>query len=146
MAIRVRNLQRKIRLDTRRLKRVGERALARLGRPEAECSVALVDDARIARLNAQYRGRPEATDVLAFPMGEGPLRRLHPHLLGDVVISVETAARQARARGLDAQAALLLVHGLLHLQGYDHQTPKDRRRMGRAQRAILRAIAGGGGR
>lgn len=112
--------------------------------------MALVDDARIARLNAQYRGRPEATDVLAFPMGEGPLRRLHPHLLGDVVISVETAARRgrhrARARGLDAQAALLLVHGLLHLQGYDHQTPKDRRRMGRAQRAILRAIAGGGGR
>lgn len=125
---------------------MGEGALARLGCPEAECSVALVDDARMARLNARYRGQAEATDVLAFPMGEGPLRRLQPHLLGDVVISVETAARQARARDLDAQAALLLVHGLLHLQGYDHRTPGERRRMGRAQRAILRAVAEEGSR
>jgi probable rRNA maturation factor len=81
-----------------------------------------VDDAAIARLNADYRGTPRPTDVLSFSQieGAGPEGG---HLLGDVVISVETARRQARERGrpLDEEVAALLVHGVLHLLGYDHE-------------------------
>ncbi len=101
----------------------------------------VVDDATMATLNRTYRGVPGPTDVLAFPVGEGRFRRLLPNLLGDVVISAETAARQAREGrgGLRGELALLLVHGLLHLAGYDHGTPPARRRMWRMQRAILAA-------
>jgi probable rRNA maturation factor len=95
----------------------------------------------MAELNHAYRGVTGPTDVLAFPMGEGRLRGISPDLLGDVVISAETAARQARARQVDVQGelALLLVHGILHLVGYDHGTAGTRRRMWRKQQAILEA-------
>lgn len=101
----------------------------------------LVDDAAMAALNRTYRGVAGPTDVLAFPMTEGRFGGLSPDLLGDVVISAETARRQARRTGRDlrAELALLLVHGLLHLVGYDHGRPADRRRMRREQRLILAA-------
>ncbi len=121
----------------------------------------LVDDAAMSALNRAYRGVTGPTDVLAFPMTEGPfgsawppsraLRQAQapergrgtqaegPDLLGDVVISAETARRQARPvrGGLRAELALLLVHGILHLVGYDHGTPRERRRMWQKQQAIL---------
>jgi len=142
---------------------VGERTLSALARPTAECSVLLVDDAAMAALNRTYRGVAGPTDVLAFPMTEGrfasswpssrALRQAQgpeqgrgtqaerPDLLGDVVISAETARRQAGARGRDlrAELALLLVHGILHLVGYDHGTATERRRMWQKQREILAA-------
>jgi len=129
---------------------VGERALCALARPTAECSVVLVDDAAMAELNHAYRGEVGPTDVLAFPMSEGRFRATWPSsraqaegpdLLGDVVISAETAARQARVRKADfrGELALLLVHGILHLIGYDHGTAAERRRMGQTQRIILEA-------
>jgi probable rRNA maturation factor len=95
----------------------------------------------MASLNHDYRGVAGATDVLAFPMSEGQLGSLWPDLLGDVVISAETARRQAAGRGRDlrAELALLLVHGILHLVGYDHGSVKERRRMWRKQRKILAA-------
>lgn len=101
----------------------------------------LVDDAAMAALNRTYRGVAGPTDVLAFPMTEGRFGGLSPDLLGDVVISAETARRQARRTGRDlrAELALLLVHGLLHLVGYDHGRPADGRRMRRKQRLILAA-------
>jgi len=118
---------------------VGERALALLSRPRAECSVILVDDDAIAALNRTYRGVRDPTDVLAFAMTEGPFGASWPDLLGDVVISVETARRQARERGgsLRSELALLLVHGILHLLGYDHDSARRRRAMWPQQRAIL---------
>jgi probable rRNA maturation factor len=95
----------------------------------------------MAKLNRTYRGKTGSTDVLAFPMTEGRFGAVSPHLLGDVVISAETAARQARDRGRDVQGefALLLVHGILHLVGYDHGTAEARRRMWQKQRSILEA-------
>jgi probable rRNA maturation factor len=95
----------------------------------------------MAALNRTYRGKTGSTDVLAFPMTEGRFGAVCPDLLGDVVISVETAARQARDRGRDVQGelALLLVHGILHLVGYDHGTTGERRRMWQKQRSILEA-------
>ena len=96
-----------------------------------------MDDAAIRDLNRTYRGVDAPTDVLAFPMREGRFGLLSPELLGDVVISAETAARQAPAGGLRGELALLLVHGILHLVGYDHHTSAARRRMWRKQEALL---------
>jgi probable rRNA maturation factor len=95
----------------------------------------------MARLNRIYRGVERPTDVLAFPLREGPWSHLAPELLGDVVISVESARRQARqaGTGLGAELALLLVHGILHLLGYDHAGVAERRRMWRKQRVVLQA-------
>ena len=110
-------------------------------REKAECSVVVVDDATMEVLNHTYRGVPGPTDVLAFPMTEGRFGKLSPDLLGDVVISAETAERQARetGRGLRDELAHLLVHGILHLVGYDHGTTQERQRMWRKQRAVLTA-------
>jgi probable rRNA maturation factor len=110
-------------------------------REEAECSVVVVDDATMTILNHTYRGVSAPTDVLAFPMAEGRFGGVSPDLLGDVVISAETAERQARDTGCNVQdeMAQLLVHGILHLVGYDHGTTQERQRMWRKQRAILTA-------
>jgi probable rRNA maturation factor len=90
---------------------------------ECELSILLVDDDEITHLNLEYRARDHPTNVLAFPMREGEDTHLHPDLLGDVIISTETAEREAHHRGvtLGEEMALLLVHGILHLIGYDHE-------------------------
>ncbi|MFQ5881462.1 MAG: rRNA maturation RNase YbeY [Candidatus Methylomirabilales bacterium] len=109
-----------------------------MGRPSGEVSVLLVDNHAIRLLNKAYRNHDRPTDVLAFPQQEG-LPAPHRHLLGDVVISVETAARQANEHGhsLDQELALLLIHGILHLLGYDDTTPPARRRMWAKQAQLL---------
>jgi probable rRNA maturation factor len=104
--------------------------------------VTLVTDRTMAALNRTYRGVAGPTDVLAFPLREGRfarLARLGGGFLGDVVISVETAARQARPGRLKDELALLLVHGILHLTGYDHGTTRERARMWKKQTALLAA-------
>ncbi|MCS7234609.1 MAG: rRNA maturation RNase YbeY [Armatimonadota bacterium] len=102
-----------------------------------EVSVLLADDATVRSLNRTYRGEERTTDVLAFPQnGQGGM-------LGDVVISVEQAARQARRarHSLAREVALLAIHGTLHLLGYEDHTPPGRRAMWAAQRRLLRAWA-----
>src|SRR3990172_2643496 len=143
MGIQVRNLQRARRVATSRLRSVGRRTLSALGCPEAEVGSLLVTDRRIRALNRRYRGEDSPTDVLAFPQGEGGGPPGHPGLLGDVVISVETAASQAARAGssLEREAALLLIHGILHLLGHDHATAAERRRMWAIQRRLLRGAA-----
>ena len=110
-----------------------------MGCPEAEVGCLLVTDRRIRALNRRYRGEDHPTDVLAFPQGEGGGPPGHPGLLGDVVISVETAARQAARAGnsLEREAALLLIHGILHLLGYDHAEPEEERRMQAREEELL---------
>ena len=119
--------------------------LKHLGRPKAELSILLCDDAFIRDLNAQWRQKDEPTDVLSFAMGEGEGADVNPDLLGDIVISVETAARQGAGLGLtlDQEIRVLLVHGLLHLLGYDHVDPADAPEM-RAREGELLAVLGGG--
>lgn len=94
----------------------------------------------MVELNRTYRGVARPTDVLAFPMTEGRFGGLTAELLGDVVISVETAARQAGPAGLRGELSLLLTHGVLHLLGYDHGTPAERRVMWRKQGEVLAAL------
>ena len=138
MALQVINRQRKIRLDTRFLKKVGQTTLATVGVEGAECGLLVVGDRTMARLNQRYRGMAHSTDVLSFPMREGPFASLSPNLLGDVVISARTADRQAAAAGrsLRDELVVLLIHGILHLLGYDHQTPSEAKRMKRLERQL----------
>jgi probable rRNA maturation factor len=101
---------------------VAQKILANLGLLEAELSLLLVNDVKIRELNRRYLRRDKPTNVLAFPMREGEFSSLHPHLLGDLVISVETAKRQSRRSGFDhmQMVTLLMIHGILHLIGYEH--------------------------
>ena len=129
-------------VDRRLLRSRAARALQARSRTRSELSIALVDDAAIADLNGRYRGESRATDVLAFSLGEGEYADRGGNLLGDVVIRVETAARQARRahRGLDAEVARLLIHGMLHLLGHDHETDEEARTMRAEERRLWRAI------
>jgi len=123
------------------LVRVIERVLAAVGEAQSELSVELVGDPRMRLLNREYRKQNRPTDVLAFPMRESD--NPCPTLLGDVVISVPTARRQASkdGRSLDDELATLLVHGVLHLCGYDHErNEKEAALMRRRERAILKTI------
>ena len=94
--------------------------------PEAELSIVLVDDARIAELNKAYLGREGPTNVIAFPMQEGDYADISPELLGDVVISTDKTAAEAAELGVSYQDRfdVLLIHGILHLMGYDHEASK----------------------
>jgi probable rRNA maturation factor len=94
-------------------------------------------------LNKRYRGRDETTDVLSFALREGRFPGIQPDCLGDIVISVPRAERQAREAGhsLGSEIDFLLVHGLLHLLGYDHvRGGKEATRMKRRERALLKRL------
>jgi probable rRNA maturation factor len=130
------------RVDRALLRRRARRLLAELDRVDAELSIALIDDAAIGALNQRHRRRSRPTDVLAFSLLEGAHAGHRGALLGDVVIGVETAARQARRRRrpLDDEVAKLLVHGTLHLLGYDHVRSADARRMRSEERRLWKAL------
>jgi rRNA maturation RNase YbeY len=98
-----------------------------------------VDDAAIAGLNRCYRGRRGPTDVLSFSLLEGEAAEHRGALLGDVVIGIEAAARQARGT-LDDEVARLLVHGVLHLLGHDHERAAQARAMRAEERRLWRAL------
>ncbi len=126
---------------------LAEHVLKAAGESESELSLDLVGDVRIRRLNREYRRQDRITDVLAFPTREAVLPGgLSPAsgMLGDVVICLPTAVRQAResARSIDDELAMLLVHGVLHLCGYDHErSAREAMRMSRRERAILGMIS-----
>jgi len=124
------------------LARLARAILSDVGEASAELGILFVGDQRMRGLNRRYRGKDRTTDVLAFPMREAP--HSSSHLLGDVVIAVPTAARQAKQghRSLDEELTVLLVHGILHLCGYDHERSEtEARRMHRRERMILRSIS-----
>jgi probable rRNA maturation factor len=121
-----------------RVARSGRRLLDALGRDEAELSVLLVSDRVMRQLNRDWRGRDRTTDVLSFAQHEGP-DAAPRGLLGDVVIAVPTAKRQAAATGETLAGAVerLLIHGILHLLGYDHERSEaEARRMQRRERRL----------
>jgi probable rRNA maturation factor len=143
MGILIDNRQNSHRISLAKIRRKARVILDALGSPEAELSILLVDDATIARLNRQYLSRAGPTNVIAFPMREGEFADVSPQLLGDVVISVDTAERE----GIEAEIALevrldeLLVHGILHLFGYDHEkNDADARVMAKKSTALMELI------
>jgi probable rRNA maturation factor len=129
------------RFPSRKLKRIAHKILELVEQDQTELSVALVGNPEIRRLNAQFRKKDYATDVLSFPAENkfpGELR-----LLGDVVISVENAQLQAkeRRRTVDEEMVTLLIHGIVHLLGYDHErSAKDARIMTRLEKRIYRGL------
>lgn len=109
-----------------------------------ELSIALVDEEEMARLNEQYRGIPEATDVLSFGCDEPcPTPGDEPITLGDVVLAPSVAERQAAELGhtVEHELDVLLVHGILHLLGYDHERDQDAEAMSAREAALLEAYA-----
>ncbi|MFT5683675.1 MAG: putative rRNA maturation factor [Myxococcota bacterium] len=116
-----------------------ERLLVLLKLPQAELSIVLCDDAFIQPLNRDFRGKDAPTDVLSFSQREGEDADPNDPILGDVIISVETAQRQATGRGygVDKELRVLLVHGLLHLLGHDHIEPEEAREMQTEERRLL---------
>jgi len=107
-----------------------------------ELSIAVTDDETVRELNRRYRHENAATDVLSFSLEEPsgfPAARSGPRPLGEVVISYPTARRQAEAagHGIEAELAHLLVHGILHLLGYDHESPREAREMRAREEALL---------
>ncbi|HXP32096.1 MAG TPA: rRNA maturation RNase YbeY [Stellaceae bacterium] len=106
--------------------------------PAAELAIVLADDAAVRALNRQWRGRDEATNVLAFASEEAASRPL-PQLLGDVVVSFETARQEAAAQGKSLADHLrhLVVHGVLHLLGFDHLADAEAERMEALERGVL---------
>jgi probable rRNA maturation factor len=130
------------RVDAALLKRRARVLLRALGHTRSELSIALVDDPEIAELNSAWRGKPRPTDVLSFSLLEGEGQHHRGSLLGDVVISVETAAAQAAARhrSLDEEVTRLVIHGMLHLLGHDHEKEDEARRMDAEQRRLWREV------
>ncbi|HEU5409292.1 MAG TPA: rRNA maturation RNase YbeY [Nitrospira sp.] len=129
------------------LAHLAEHVLSVVGESRSELSLELTGDSRMRRLNREYRKNDRPTDVLAFPIREAVMPRgvrpISP-MLGDVVISLPTAVRQAREarRSIDDELAILLVHGVLHLCGYDHErNPREAARMLRRERALLHLIS-----
>jgi len=117
--------------------------LSLTGQRNAEVSVLLVGDTAMRSLNRRYRGRDRTTDVLSFPLREGRFSRIQPQVLGDIVLSLPTAARQAKAAGESYYSEIerLLVHGYLHLLGYDHERSRaEARRMDGRERRLREAI------
>lgn len=130
------------RFDSRLLRSRASRMLKEVGQSISELSIAIVLDDEIAALNAEHRGKRSATDVLSFSLLEGDHSDRRGKLLGDVVIGIETAARQARAahRSLDEELARLLIHGILHLLGWDHEESAEAKLMRAEERRLWRAI------
>jgi probable rRNA maturation factor len=133
--IEVVNRQRHFKVDTKAWTTFATKALAAVGNGESSATIAFVSDKRIRELNRQFRGIDRATDVLSFP-ADGP----DESNLGDIAISVETATAQAKENGLslDAEIAQLILHGLLHLSGYDHET--DNGEMNRLELRLRRKL------
>ena len=124
MGVLIENRQDKYAITPKALKEKAQVILSALGSPDGELSILLLDDPQIAVLNKEYLQREGPTNVIAFPMREGAFAEITPDLLGDVVISLETAEKEGLAAGMSMEDRLgeLMVHGILHLFGYDHET------------------------
>lgn len=128
-------------VNGRALVATAKKLLDAAGEPDSSLSLTLVNDAAIRQLNRDHRGKDKPTDVLSFSLvenGSGSAERL----LGDVVISIETARRQAAEydASLQAEVYRLLIHGILHVMGHDHERAGERRAMVAAERRLAGAI------
>ena len=129
MSISIENRQKQLKIDRRRLRRSLKRLLKELHCEESELSLLLVDDDQIREFNRTYLNRDRPTNVISFAMREGEFGDIHPEILGDIILSVETAHRDAAAEHIDFmdEVEFLIIHGLLHLLGYKHENTTAKR-------------------
>jgi len=143
MGILIDDRQKKHKLSKAKVQKKAQAILNALGSPEGELSILLVDDSEIKTLNKDYLNRSGPTNVIAFPMKEGDFSDINPHLLGDVVISMETAGREALQTGISTEErfAQLLIHGILHLFGFDHEkSEQNANKMEKKSNELLKLI------
>ena len=143
MEVQIDNRQSSYEISLEKMKQAVRVILGALDCPDGEISILIVDDPQIKKLNRKYLNRNSPTNVIAFPMREGEFTHLSPQLLGDVVISTDTAAKEAQnsAMSMEQRLTELLVHGILHLFGYDHETStQDARKMAKKSRQLLELI------
>ena len=128
MSISIQNRQKLLSVDLGRVRRSLKRLLKELGFKDSEVSLLLVDDDQIREINKDYLQRDRPTNVISFAMTEGAFGDVHPEILGDIILSVETAARDAMACDIDFmdEVEFLLIHGLLHLVGYNHENVESK--------------------
>ncbi len=139
MPVELRSTQQRVRLDVRRLRRDAEKMLDGLGCSERILSILVTDDRQIEWLHLQWMGLEGPTDVMSFPMDSGAGPGPAPWVLGDIVISAETAARR-KPRDPQAEVTRYLIHGLLHLVGYDHRLSSQRLRMNRRAQRLQKLV------
>jgi probable rRNA maturation factor len=143
MEVQIDNRQSIHKIARKRLRQTAKAILNALDCPDAELSILILDDQQIAELNRKFLDRKGPTKVIAFPMQAGQFSEIAPNLLGDVVISVETAQKEAQNAGLRMEERVnqLLIHGILHLLGYDHlETKSEARRMENKTEELLKII------
>ena len=143
MEVLIDNRQNRHKISPKKIQQTVQVILNALEFPDGEISILLVDDPQIETLNQKYLNRQGPTNVIAFAMREGEFSHLSPQLLGDVVISTDTAAKEAQNSGMSIEQRFkeLLVHGILHLFGYDHETSdQDARKMEKKNQELLELI------
>lgn len=115
-----------------------------MGYPDSELSVVVTGDVGIRRVNRDFLAKDRPTNVISFAMGEGEFGGLNPEILGDVIISADTAAREAEEGGITfwSRLCFLLLHGMLHITGYDHERSGEAEalRMEAKEREIFRIL------
>jgi probable rRNA maturation factor len=143
MKIQIENNQKRVPINNRRIRATTITLLKYLSCTDKEISITFVDDLKIALLNNQYLGKVKPTNVLSFSLQEGEYAGINPNILGDIVISAETAQRDAAKDGLTLEEELifLIIHGLLHLLGFNHEkTTKEETKIMRKKEKELFAI------
>ncbi|MFP4668659.1 MAG: rRNA maturation RNase YbeY [Desulfosalsimonas sp.] len=143
MEVLITNRQNLFRISEESIRSTASALLEALGKTGAELSLLIVDDEQIAEINKTYLGRTGPTNVIAFPMGDSGFAGIQPELLGDVVISVETADREASDAGylMEERFTELLIHGILHLLGYDHETnEQDAKQMNEKSEELMQYL------
>jgi probable rRNA maturation factor len=145
MKVQIENQQKRIKIDKRKIRVKVTQLLKLTGCVNKEISITLVDDEAIQRINKQYLSKDRPTNVISFSLQEGEFGDINPEMLGDVVISVDTAIRDADKGNLsfDEEIFFLIIHGLLHLLGYNHvNTSKaDTLKMKQKERELFRLLA-----
>jgi probable rRNA maturation factor len=146
MKLQIKNSQNKIKIDKRMIRGTVSRILKILNCADKEISLSFVDDENIKQLNKQYLGKDKATNVLSFSLLEGEYGNINPQILGDIIISVETAQRDALYGKLtvDQEIDFLIIHGILHLLGYNHEntTEKETKKMRQKEKDLFNSIYG----
>lgn len=144
MKIQIGNNQKLIKIDKRKIRSIVVRLLKNLDCTDKEVSLIFVNDETIRQLNNQYRKKNKPTDVLSFSLQEGEFSNINPDVLGDIVISVETATINARKNDLSLEQEInfLIIHGLLHLLGYDHEntTKEEKKQMRQREKELLNVL------
>jgi probable rRNA maturation factor len=144
MKIRINNLQTKIKIDKREIRKSTKFFLKHLQCTDKEISLSFVSDQTIQELNKQYLHKDRPTNVISFSMQEGEFSNINPNILGDIVISVDTAALEASKSVLSFEQEInfLILHGLLHLLGYNHEntSKEETRKMRKKENELFKLL------